>query len=483
MVINDKLNLTMLCDFYELTMSQGYFATGYKDRIAYFDLFFRRCPDGGGFAIAAGLEQIVQYILDLHFAEEDIQYLRERNLFSEEFLAYLADFKFTGDIWAVPEGTPMFPNEPIITVRAPAIEAQLIETYLLLCINHQSLIATKANRVVRAAEGRTVLEFGSRRAQGADAAILGARAAYIGGCHGTACTISDQLFGVKAGGTMAHAWVQMFDTEYEAFKAYVEMYPNNATLLVDTYNTLKSGVPNAIRVFNEVLKPRGITKCGIRLDSGDMAYLTQKARKMLDEAGWTECQISVSNSLDEYIIRDLLRQDAKIDMFGVGERLITARSEPVFGGVYKLVAVEKEDGSVTPKIKISENVVKITNPHYKKLYRFIGNDTGKAIADYLAIYDEVIDDSQNLEIFDPDATWKRKTVYNFTAKELQVPIFQNGKLVYELPNLDSIRNYCREQVDMLWDEIKRFDNPQTYYVDLSQKLWDIKYGLLEKNAK
>ena len=483
MVINDKLNLTMLCDFYELTMSQGYFATGYKDRIAYFDLFFRRCPDGGGFAIAAGLEQIVQYILDLHFSEEDIQYLRERNLFSEDFLAYLADFKFTGDIWAVPEGTPMFPNEPIITVRAPAIEAQLIETYLLLCINHQSLIATKAKRVVRAAEGRTVLEFGSRRAQGADAAILGARAAYIGGCHGTACTISDQLFGVKAGGTMAHAWVQMFDTEYEAFKAYVEMYPNNATLLVDTYNTLKSGVPNAIRVFNEVLKPRGITKCGIRLDSGDMAYLTQKARKMLDEAGWTECQISVSNSLDEYIIRDLLRQDAKIDMFGVGERLITARSEPVFGGVYKLVAVEKEDGSVTPKIKISENVVKITNPHYKKLYRFIGNDTGKAIADYLAIYDEVIDDSQNLEIFDPDATWKRKTVYNFTAKELQVPIFQNGKLVYELPNLDSIRNYCREQVDMLWDEIKRFDNPQTYYVDLSQKLWDIKYGLLEKNAK
>ena len=483
MVINDKLNLTMLCDFYELTMSQGYFATGYKDRIAYFDLFFRRCPDGGGFAIAAGLEQIVQYILDLHFSEEDIQYLRERNLFSEDFLAYLADFKFTGDIWAVPEGTPMFPNEPIITVRAPAIEAQLIETYLLLCINHQSLIATKANRVVRAAEGRTVLEFGSRRAQGADAAILGARAAYIGGCHGTACTISDQLFGVKAGGTMAHAWVQMFDTEYEAFKAYVEMYPNNATLLVDTYNTLKSGVPNAIRVFNEVLKPRGITKCGIRLDSGDMAYLTQKARKMLDEAGWTECQISVSNSLDEYIIRDLLRQDAKIDMFGVGERLITARSEPVFGGVYKLVAVEKEDGSVTPKIKISENVVKITNPHYKKLYRFIGNDTGKAIADYLAIYDEVIDDSQNLEIFDPDATWKRKAVYNFTAKELQVPIFQNGKLVYELPNLDSIRNYCREQVDMLWDEIKRFDNPQTYYVDLSQKLWDIKYGLLEKNAK
>jgi len=377
----------------------------------------------------------------------------------------------------------MFPNEPILTVRAPAIEAQLIETYLLLCVNHQSLIATKANRVVRAAEGRTVLEFGSRRAQGAHAAILGARAAYIGGCHGTACTISDQLFGVKAGGTMAHAWVQMFDTEYEAFKAYVEMYPNNATLLVDTYNTLKSGVPNAIRVFNEVLKPKGITKCGIRLDSGDMAYLTQKARQMLDEAGWTECQISVSNSLDEYIIRDLLRQDAKIDLFGVGERLITARSEPVFGGVYKLVAVEGDDGSVKPKIKISENVAKITNPHYKKLYRFIGNDTGKAIADYLAIYDETIDDSQDMEIFDPEATWKRKTVYNFTAKELQVPIFQSGKLVYELPTLEEIRTYCAQQVDTLWDEVKRFDNPQTYYVDLSQKLWDIKYGLLKKNAK
>ena len=483
MKVNDKLNMTMLCDFYELTMAQGYFAKGYKDRITYFDLFFRRCPDGGGFCIAAGLEQVVQYIQELHFSEEDIAYLRSREMFSEEFLEYLRNFKFTGDIWAIPEGTVVFPQEPIITVRAPAIEAQLIETYLLLCINHQSLIATKANRVVRAAEGRTVLEFGSRRAQGADAAILGARAAYIGGCHGTACTISDQLFGVKAGGTMAHAWVQMFDSEYEAFKAYVEMYPNNATLLVDTYNTLKSGVPNAIRVFNEVLKPKGITKCGIRLDSGDMAYLTQKARKMLDEAGWTECQISVSNSLDEYIIRDLLRQDAKIDLFGVGERLITARSEPVFGGVYKLVAVEGDDGSVNPKIKISENVAKITNPHYKKLYRFIGNDTGKAIADYLAIYDEVIDDTQDMEIFDPEATWKRKNVYNFTAKELQVPIFQQGKLVYELPTLEQIRSYCREQVDTLWDEIKRFDNPQTYYVDLSQKLWDIKYGLLKKNAK
>ena len=483
MIVNDKLNLTMLCDFYELTMSQGYFANGYRDRITYFDVFFRQCPDGGGFAIAAGLEQIIEYIQDLHFGADDIEYLRARGIFSEEFLAYLADFKFTGDIWAVPEGTPIFPKEPIITVRAPAIEAQLIETYLLLSINHQSLIATKANRVVRAAQGRTVFEFGSRRAQGADAAILGARAAYIGGCNGTACTISDQLFGVYAGGTMAHAWVQMFDTEYEAFKAYAEMYPNNCTLLVDTYNTLKSGVPNAIRVFNDVLKPMGITKCGIRLDSGDMAYLTQKARQMLDEAGWPECQISVSNSLDEHIIQAILRQGAKVDMFGVGERLITAKSEPVFGGVYKLVAVEQPDGTVTPKIKISENVGKITNPHYKRLYRFYGRDNGMAIADYMTVYDETVDDSRDLVIFDPEATWKTKNVFNFEAKELQVPIFRNGELVYQVPTLDEVRSYCLREVGRLWDEIKRFDNPQTYYVDLSQKLWDVKYGLLKANSK
>ena len=483
MIVNDKLNLTMLCDFYELTMSQGYFANGYRDRITYFDVFFRQCPDGGGFAIAAGLEQIIEYIQDLHFSSEDIEYLRNRNIFSEEFLEYLANFRFTGDIWAVPEGTPIFPKEPIMTIRAPAIEAQLIETYLLLSINHQSLIATKANRVVRAAQGRTVMEFGSRRAQGADAAILGARAAYIGGCNGTACTISDQLFGVYAGGTMAHAWVQMFDTEYEAFRAYAEMYPNNCTLLVDTYNTLKSGVPNAIRVFNDVLKPMGITKCGIRLDSGDMAHLTQKAREMLDEAGWTDCQISVSNSLDEHIIQAILRQGAKVDMFGVGERLITAKSEPVFGGVYKLVAVEQPDGTVTPKIKISENVGKITNPHYKRLYRFYGRDNGMAIADYMTVYDEEVDDSQDLMIFDPDATWKTKNVFNFEAKELQVPIFKNGELVYKIPALEDVRSYCLREVGRLWDEIKRFDNPQTYYVDLSQKLWDVKYGLLKANSK
>ena len=482
MKVSNPRNLTMLCDFYELTMGNGYLASGYGDRICYFDVFYRQCPDGGGFAIAAGLEQVVEYIQNLRFSEDDIAYLRGRNLFSEGFLEYLRNFKFTGDIWAVPEGTPIFPKEPIMTIRAPSIQAQLIETYILLCINHQSLIATKANRVVRAAQGRTVLEFGSRRAQGADAAILGARAAYIGGVNGTACTISDQLFGVPAGGTMAHAWVQMFDTEYEAFETYCKLYPNNATLLVDTYNTLQSGIPNAIKAFNNVLKPLGITKCGIRLDSGDMTYLSQKARKMLDDAGWTECKISVSNSLDEHIIQDILRQGAKIDMFGVGERLITARSEPVFGGVYKLVAVEEKDGTVTPKIKISENVGKITNPHFKKLYRFYGNDTGKAIADYLCVYDETVDDSKDLLIFDPEATWKQKTVYNFTARELQVPIFQNGELVYKLPELKEIRAYCKEQVESLWDEVKRFDNPHAYYVDLSQKLWDIKYSLLKDNA-
>ncbi len=478
----DKLNMTMLCDFYELTMSNGYFRSEMRDRICYFDVFYRNVPDGGGFAIAAGLEQVVEYIQDLHFSDEDIAYLRGRGLFCEEFLEYLRNFRFTGDIYAVPEGTPIFPKEPMLTVRAPAIEAQLIETYILLILNHQSLIATKANRVVRAAQGRRVLEFGSRRAQGAQGAILGARAAYIGGCHGTACTISDQLYGVPAAGTMAHSWVQMFDTEYEAFKTYCELYPNNATLLVDTYNTLKSGVPNAIRAFNEVLKPLGITKCGIRLDSGDMTYLTIKAREMLDAAGWTDCQISVSNSLDEYIIQDLLRQGAKIDLFGVGERLITARSEPVFGGVYKLVAVEDDEGNVQPKIKISENVGKITNPHFKKLWRFYGNDTGKAIADYLSVYDEVVDDSKNLLIFDPETTWKQKEVYNFTAKELQVPIFVNGELVYKLPSLAEIREYCQAQVDTLWDEVTRFDNPHAYYVDLSQKLWDIKYSLLKNNA-
>ena len=473
-----SLNASMICDFYELTMGNGYLASGMRDQIVYFDLFFRNVPDGGGFAIAAGLDQVMDYIQNLHFSEGDIEYLRNRQLFSEEFLDYLANFKFTGDIWAVPEGTPVFPREPILTVRAPAIQAQLVETFLLCTLNHQSLIATKANRIVRAAHGRTVLEFGSRRAQGGDAAVLGARAAYIGGCHGTACVLSDQLFGVPAGGTMAHAWVQMFDSEIEAFRAYCRTYPHNATLLVDTYNTLQSGIPNAIRAFNEILKPLGITKCGIRLDSGDLAYLTRKARKMLDDAGWTECTITCSNALDEYIIRDLISQDACIDAFGVGERLITARSEPVFGGVYKLTAVEKSDGTILPKIKVSENLDKITNPHFKKIYRFYGRDTGKALADYLCLHDEVVDDTKPLTIFDPDATWKEKELTDFEARELLVPIFLGGELVYERPTLPQIREYCARQIETLWDEVLRFENPHHYYVDLSQKLWDIKNELL-----
>ena len=475
-----KLNMTMLCDFYELTMGNGYFQTDYQNRITYFDVFFRDVPDKGGFAVCAGLGQFIDYIQNLHFDEDDIAYLRSKKLFSEDFLRYLREFKFTGDIWAIPEGTPIFPREPVITVRAPAIEAQLIETFLLLTINHQSLIATKANRIVRAAKGRTVLEFGSRRAQGIDGAISGARAAFIGGCRGTACAISDQLYGVPAGGTMAHSWVQMFDSQYEAFKTYCQIYPNNATLLVDTYNVLKSGVPDTIRAFNDVLKPLGITKCGIRLDSGDIAYLSREARKMLDDAGWTECQISASNSLDEYIIRDLLLQGAEIDMFGVGERLITASSQPVFGGVYKLAAVEDAQGNIVPKIKVSENVDKITNPHFKKVYRIYDKTTGKAEADYITVWDETVDESQPLELFDPRATWKRKTYTDFIAKPLQVPVFRSGELVYQQPNLQEIQKYCLEQVDTLWDEVKRFENPHTYYVDLSQKLWDIKQALLRE---
>ena len=475
-MINEQ-NCSMLCDFYQLTMGNGYFKTKYAERIAYFDMFFRRVPDGGGFAIAAGLEQVVEYINSLHFSEEDIAFLRGKGIFDEGFLGYLRDFKFTGDIWAVPEGTPVFPNEPLLTVRAPAIQAQLIETMVLLLINHQSLIATKASRIVRAADGRAVSEFGSRRAQGASGALLGARAAYIAGCTGTACVMADELYGVPSTGTMAHSWVQMFDSELEAFEEYCRVYPDSVTLLVDTYNVLKSGVPNAIKAFDNILKPLGARPKGIRLDSGDIAYLSIEARKMLDEAGYHDCKIVASNSLDEYIISDLLKQGAKIDLFGVGERLITAKSEPVFGGVYKLVATE-ENGEITPKIKISENVAKITNPHYKKLYRLYDNKTGKAVADQLCVYDEVIDDTKPLTIFDPDFTWKKKTVTDFTARELQVPVFIGGKQVYQLPKLCDIRAYCASQLGTLWGEIKRFENPHKYYVDLSESLWTIKHGLL-----
>ncbi len=469
-------NLTMLCDFYELTMGNGYFQNGFYKRKTYFDVFFRKVPDGGGYAIAAGLEQVIDYIKDLHFTKENIEFLRTKKIFSEDFLKYLENFRFLGDIYAVPEGTPVFPYEPILTVCAPAIEAQLVETYILLAINHQSLIATKASRIVRAADGRAVTEFGSRRAQGADAAIIGARAAYIGGCKGTACVLTDEMYGVPAGGTMAHSWVQMFDNEYEAFKTYCEIYPNKPILLVDTYNTLKSGIPTAIRVFNEM----GIKDGGIRLDSGDIAYLSKKARKMLDDAGLTQCRIIASNALDEYLIRDLLRQGACVDSFGVGECLITSRSTPVFGCVYKLAAVEDEDGNIIPKIKISENTAKITNPHFKKLYRYYDRTTGKALADEICLYDEVIDDSKPHTIFDPAETWKTKELYDFVAKDIRVTVFKNGNLVYNSPELSEIQKYCKEQTDLLWDEVKRFENPHTYYVDLSQKLWNIKDELLRK---
>ena len=470
------LNLTMLTDFYEITMANGYFQTGMADDIAYFDMFFRRVPDGGGYAIMAGLEQVIDYLKNLSFTEEDIEYLRKKGIFCEEFLDYLRHFKFTCDVWAVPEGTPIFPHEPILTVRGPVMQAQFVETMILLTINHQSLIATKANRIVRASKGRPVMEFGTRRAHGADAAISGARAAYIGGCAGTACAIADRDHGISALGTMAHSWVQMYPDEYSAFKKYAEIYPDNCVLLVDTYNVLKSGVPAAIRVFKE-MKPR---KMGIRIDSGDITYLTRKARKMLDDAGLQDCKITISNSLDEYIIRVVLLEGACIDSFGVGERLITAKSEPVFGGVYKLAALET-DGVMVPKIKISENVEKITNPGFKKLYRLYDKDTNKALGDVITLADETIPEVDGYEIFDPNAVWKRKTLRNYYVRDLRVQVFDKGQCVYESPDIEEIKAYAAQQVDTLWDETLRFENPQTYYVDLSQKLWDMKHQLLKEH--
>ncbi len=469
-------NIPLLCDYYEHTMGNGYMGSGMKDKKVYFDIFFRRVPDKGGFAVAAGLEQLVDFIINLRFSDSDVDFLRSKKIFSEEYLQYLKDFRFTGDVYAIPEGTPVFPGEPIVIIRADAIQAQLLETFSLLTINHQTLIATKASRIVRAAEGRAVSEFGSRRAQGTDGAIMGARAAYIAGCAGSACTVADKWYGVPVSGTMAHSWVQMFDSEYDAFKAYCKMYPNNATLLVDTFDTLRSGIPNAIKVFKEM----GISKCAIRLDSGDLAFLTKKARKMLDQAGLTDCKIVVSNALDEWLIRDLVDQGACIDAFGVGDNLITSHSDPVFNGVYKLAAIEDENGNIIPKIKFSENVEKMTTPHFKKVYR-IFDKNGMAIADQICVYDEVIDSSKPLELFDPLATWKRKTVTDYTVKELLVPVIKNGKQVYNLPSLQETREYHRQQMDTLWDEIKRFSNPHTYFVDLSQKLWDIKDKMILDN--
>lgn len=483
--MNSKLNtrnLTMLTDFYEITMANGYFRYNLKDTVATFDMFFRKVPDNGGFAIMCGLQQVIEYLTNLKFTDEDISYLRSKYIFGEEFLQYLKNFEFSCDVYAVEEGTPIFPNEPIVTVTGPVIQAQFVETAILLYINHMSLIATKANRIVRASGGRAIMEFGARRAQGGDAAIYGARAAYIGGCAGTSNVISDCMFDIPAMGTMAHSWVQLFDSEEDAFRAYAETYPRNCVLLVDTYNTIKSGVPNAIKIFNEVLVPNGYRPKGIRIDSGDIAYLSKKARVMLDEAGFEDCSICASNSLDEYIIRDLLEEGAKIDNFGIGEKLITASSEPVFGGVYKLAAVEK-NGKFVPRIKISDNVSKITTPCQKELWRLYDKESGKAIADVLTLLDENIDDTKPYTIFDPDNTWKKKELTNFNAVKLRKQIFSKGKCVYTSPSVKEIKSHCEQQLQTLWSEVTRFDNPHKYYVDLSKRLWDIKHALLTDNRK
>ncbi len=472
--MNNKLEL--VADFYEFTMSNGYFVKNMSNQIAYFDVFFRKIPDNGGYVIVAGLEQVIEYIKNLKFSKDDIEYLRMQNKFSEDFLKYLENFKFTGDIWAIPEGTIVFPNEPLLTVKAPMIEAQILETMLLLTINHQSLIATKTSRIVNSAKGIPVMEFGARRAHGVDAAVSGARASIIGGAVGTSCTLSAKEFNVTASGTMAHSWIQSFDSEYEAFKAYAETYPNDCTLLIDTYNTLESGLPNAIKVFDEVLKPKGIRPKAVRLDSGDLAYLSKKVRTILDEHGYSDCKICATNSLDEYLIDSLLEQGAKIDSFGVGENLITAKSDPVFGGVYKLVATEK-DGVITPKIKISENAIKITNPSFKKVYRFYDKATNKAMADVITLYDEKIPDD-NYMIFDPQNPWKKKVLTNYFVKPLQEKIFEGGKLIYKSPTLNEIAQYAKSQLNTLWDEVKRLENPHQYYVDLSKELWTLKNNML-----
>ena len=478
--MDSEFELSLLNDFYEFTMSNGYFNEGKGEQIVYFDVFFRRIPDRGGYAICCGLDQVIDYISNLSYSEESIEFLRSKGVFAEGFLDYLKNFKFSCDVYAVPEGTPVFPGEPIMVVRGPAIQAQLLETMILLTLYHQSLIATKASRIVRAADGRGVSEFGARRAHGTAASVMGARAAYIAGCTGTSNALCDKLYGVPCSGTMAHSWIQSFPSEYEAFAAYARNFPNSTVLLIDTFNVLKSGLPNAIRCFDEVLKPMGCRPVAVRIDSGDITYLSKKIRAVLDAAGYPDCKIMVSNSLDEYIIRDCIMQGAKIDLFGVGERLITSRSESVFGGVYKLVAVEEEDGTITPKIKVSENIEKITTPCFKQLYRFFSKDSGMAIADLITLHDEVIDESKPYTLFDPVHTWKEKVVTDYKAVQLLKPIFKGGELVYQKPTTAEIRAYCLQQIDLLWDEVKRFENPHEYYVDYSHDLWTIKHDLLKK---
>lgn len=472
-------NCFLMTELYELTMANGLYMSGKADEIAYFDLFFRKVPDNGGFAIFSGLSRIVELIKNIKFSESDLEYLSSIGL-CDGFVDYLRNFKFECDIWAVPEGTPVFPNEPVIKVRGPILQAQLIETLLLVCMNHQSLIATKANRLVRAAKGTAVAEFGTRRAIGYDSAFYGSRAAYIGGCIGTSGVVQGKEFGIPTMNAMIHSWVQMFDSEYDAFCEYARQYPDDCSLVVDTYDTIRSGVPNAIKAFDDVLKPMGKRPVSIRIDSGDITYLSKKARKMLDEAGYPDCNITASNSLDEHIINDMLLQGAKVDCFVVGERLINSASSPIFSGVYKLSAVEK-NGEIIPKINLSENVSKITTPHSKMLYRLFDCDTGKAIADVLTLENEKIDDSKPYTLFDPDFTWKRKEVENFVARKMLVSVFKAGKCVYTEPSVDEIRDYCSEQIDNLWEEVKRFENPHTYYVDLSEELWRVRKEFIEKH--
>lgn len=475
-------NLSMVMDLYEMTMSNGYFEEHNKGTRVAFDVFYRKNPDDGGFAIFAGLEQVIDYILNLHFDSSDIEYFRELNIFNEDFLSFLSDFRFTGDMYAFPEGTVMYPNEPIITVIAPLIDAQLIETALLLQVNHQSLIATKTRRIVNAANGRAISDFGARRAHNMDAAVYGARAAYIGGAVSTATVLAGKMFGIPVSGTMAHSWVMFYKDEYDAFKRYAELYPDNTVLLVDTYDVIESGVPNAVKVAKEVLEPMGKRLKGIRIDSGDLAYLSKKARKMLDTAGLEDCSIIISNSLDEFTITSLINQGAKVDSMGVGERLITARSEPVFGAVYKLAAVE-ENGIFVPRIKISENVEKITNPGLKKVYR-IYDTYGSAVADLIAKADETVDLSKPFRYVDPKKPWKNRYFEGFTAKELQIPVILNGQVVYERKNVKEIADYVRQQLDKeIWVEEQRFENPHIHYMDMTPDYYEMKMELLNDSRK
>lgn len=480
MKMEENRNLTMLMDFYELTMANGYYVKGLKDVNVVFDMFYRKNPDEGGYVICAGLEQVVRYIENMHFTKGDIEYLRGRNMFDEGFLKYLEDFKFKGTIEAVAEGTIVYPGTPLLTVTAPLIDAQMIETMILLTINHESLIATKTNRICRAAAGAAIMEFGARRAQGPDAAIYGARAAYIGGAGATATTIADEMFGIPAVGTMAHSWVQFFPTEYEAFKAYAEVYPDSCTLLIDTYDIM-DGVENAIRVAKDVLEPMGKRLKGVRIDSGDLAYFSKKVRAALDKAGLKDCSVVVSNSVDEYLIHSLNMQKARIDSYGVGERLITAKSDPVFGGVYKLAAIQKPDGTYEPKIKISENVEKITNPGKKALWRLYDPETGYGVADLITLYDEEVNEEEPFPFVDPMKPWKKMAFHHMRAERLHKTIFKDGELVYELPSLNEIRDYVKAQMDTtVWEEETRFENPHIHYVDLSKKLYELKEELLNQ---